>query len=157
MERLENNISIDSDFLVSPVMDKDTWIYTHGSDRLQQARSFGYECEERYQQERLKADYSGFKINEYSLARKLDFPPYYAIKESLKWKNAYVAKQSIYGEVIVIDDFLGKHQLIKKTWKPWYLFYKNLLENDVFIKTALSCSLGLIAWIIIVVIIESIR
>jgi hypothetical protein len=114
-------------------IDKDTWIYTYGSSKLQQVRSFGYECDDRYLQERLKADYPGFRINRASVAKKLDFPPLYAIKESLKWHDAYVAKQYSKGEVIAIDNYLGKYQIIKKTAKPWHLTYKNILtfdEND---------------------------
>jgi hypothetical protein len=114
-------------------IDKDTWIYTYGSSKLQQVRSFGYECDDRYLQERLKAEYPGFIINRISIAKKLDFPPLYAIKESLKWNDAYVAKQYSKGEVIAIDKYLGRYQIIKKTAKPWYLTYKNIItidEND---------------------------
>ncbi|NJR32158.1 MAG: hypothetical protein HC778_03990 [Chamaesiphon sp. CSU_1_12] len=114
-------------------IDKDTWIYTYGSSKLQQVRSFGYECDDRYLKERLKAEYPGFIINRGSVAKKLDFPPLYAIKESLKWNDAYVAKQYSQGEVITIDNYLGKYQITKKTAKPWYLRYKNIItidEND---------------------------
>jgi hypothetical protein len=111
-------------------LDKDTWIYTYGSSKLQQVRSFGYECEDRYLQERLKIEYPGFRINRASVAKKLDFPPLYAIKESLKWDNAYIAKQYSKGEVIAIDRYLGKYQIVKKTMKPWYLTYKNILNID---------------------------
>ena len=101
--------------LVDCEIDKDTWIYAYGSHQLQEVRSFGYECEGRYQQERLKTEYPGFKINYRSTSEKLDFPPLYAIQESLKWQNAYVAKQIIDGEVIAIlqgrgyanDNYLG--------------------------------------------------
>jgi hypothetical protein len=86
-------------------LDKDTWIYTYGSAQLQQVRSFGYECDKRYLQERLKAEYPGFKINTGSGANKLDFPPMYAIRESLKWTDAYIAKQYTHGEVIAIDNY----------------------------------------------------
>ena len=131
-------------------IDKDTWIYSYGSPQLQQVRSFGYECEERYQQERLKAEYSGFKINHRSKALKLDFPPLYAIYESLKWQDAYVAKQCIDGEMIAIDNYLGKYQIVKKTRKPWYLIYRNLSDNSIFLLgTTLGCSIGLTIWIII--------
>ncbi|WP_309744927.1 hypothetical protein [Chamaesiphon sp. OTE_20_metabat_361] len=114
-------------------LDKDTWIYTYGSSKLQQVRSFGYECEDRYLQERLKSEYPGYRINRASVAKKLDLPPLYAIKESLKWNDAYVAKQYSQGEVIAIDRYLGKYQIIKKTAKPWYLTYNNIIaidEND---------------------------
>jgi hypothetical protein len=140
--------------LVDFEIDKDTWIYTYGSHQLQEVRSFGYECEERYHQERLKTEYPGFKINHRSTSQKLDFPPLYAIQESLKWHNAYVAKQIIDGEVIAIDHYLGKYQIIKKTHKPWYLIYKNLSDSNLsFYSTVLGCSLGLAIWATILMII----
>ena len=111
-------------------LDKDTWIYTYGSSKLQQVRSFGYECDLQYLKERLKSEYPGFKINRASTAKKLDFPPLYAIKESLKWNDAYVAKQYVQGEVIAIDNYLGKYQIVKKTAKPWYFTYKNIITID---------------------------
>jgi hypothetical protein len=109
-------------------LDKDDWIYLYGSSRLQAARIKGYECKELYFKERLNYDYPGFKINERSKAIKLDLPPVYAMKESLKWENAYVCNQVIDGECIAIDNYLGKYQIIKPTCKPWYLFYKNIRE-----------------------------
>lgn len=109
--------------------DKDTWIYTYGSPNLQEIRSYGYECEEQYLKERLAAEYPGFKLNSGSSARKLDYPPLYAVRESLKWPNAYVSKQNLQGEVLAIDNYLGKYQIIKKTRKPWYLAYKNLSDE----------------------------
>ena len=107
-------------------LDKDDWIYLYGSDRLQQARTHGYECNELYLKERLKTEYPGFKINGRSQASKVDLPPIYAMNEALKWENAYVAKQVIDGECIAIDKYLGTHQIIKKTHKPWYLIYKDM-------------------------------
>ncbi|WP_310416845.1 hypothetical protein [Chamaesiphon sp. OTE_8_metabat_110] len=112
-------------------LDKDTWIYTYGSATLQQVRSFGYECEVQYLKERLKIEYPGFKINSNSSAKKLDFPPLYAIRESLKWERAYIAKQYLHGEVVALDNYLGKYQIIKKTEKPWYLVAKNLGNNEM--------------------------
>jgi hypothetical protein len=114
-------------------LDKDTWIYTYGSSKLQQARSFGYECDEQYLKERLKFEYPRFKINLGSDAIKSDCPSIYAIRESLRWNDAYIAKQSIRGEVVAIDHYLGKYQIIKKTSKPWYLIYQNLGDNESMI------------------------
>jgi hypothetical protein len=119
-------------------LDKDTWIYIYGSSDLQQARSLGYECNDRYLQERLKSEYNGFKINYLSAAKKLDFPPKYAIKESLKWNGAYIAKHPIEGEVIAIDRYMDKYQITKKVYKPWHLAYKDWLLNDTFSMTFLS-------------------
>ena len=140
--------------LVDLDLDKDAWIYTYGSPKLQEVRSFGYECEDRYQQERLKYEYPNFKINHRSTAEKIDFPPLYAIQESLKWQNAYVAKQVIDGEVIAIDHYLGKYQIVKKTHKPWYLPHRNFSDDAIsFYLTVLGCSLGLMIWATILIII----
>lgn len=95
--------------------DKDIWIYNYGSDLLQQARTLDYECETQYLQERLQFEYPGFKINTGSKAEKVDFPSQSAIKQSLRWDNAYVANQYIDGEVIAIDRYLDKYQIIKPT------------------------------------------
>jgi hypothetical protein len=127
-------------------LDKDTWIYTYGSAQLQQVRSFGYDCDKRYLQERLKAEYPGFIINTGSGANKLDFPPMYAIRESLKWTDAYIAKQYTHGEVIAIlqgrgsanDNYLGYYQIVKQTTKPWYLLYKNINPNHPLVYCILA-------------------
>ncbi|WP_310483700.1 hypothetical protein [Chamaesiphon sp. VAR_48_metabat_403] len=37
-----------------------------------------------------------------------------------------INKQVIDGECIAIDKYLGTHQIIKKTRKPWYLIYKDM-------------------------------
>jgi hypothetical protein len=147
----ENSISRSTtDRLNTLDSDKDTWIYTYGSPKLQQVRSFGYECEEPYLQERLKVEYPGFKINKGSVAKKLDFPPMYAIKESLKWDEAYIAQQYLEGEVVTIDNYLGKYQIIKRTAKPWHLIYKNLYTNDTaFYGTLTGLLIGLMFWAII--------
>ena len=101
--------------IVQVETDKDIWIYNYGSDRLQQARTLDYECEAQYLQERLQFEYPGFKINTGSQAEKVDFPSQSAIKQSFQWDNAYVAKNYIDGEVIAIDRYLGKYQIIKPT------------------------------------------
>jgi len=129
-------------------LDKDTWIYTYGSTQLQQVRSFGYDCESQYLKERLKAEYPGFKLNTGSVAKKLDFPAMYAIQESLKWNDAYIAKQYHHGEVIAIDLYLGKYQIVKKTTKPWHLMYRNLDGNHpAFLGTLLGAAMTTIFWL----------
>lgn len=119
-------------------IDKDDWIYLYRSSRLKTARIQGYECKELYLKERLKLEYPGFKINERSKATKLDLPPVYALEESSKWENSYVASQAFDGECIVLDDYLDSYQIISK---PWYLFY----ESDLFITSAvaiLTCTIS---------------
>ena len=138
--------------LVPLDLDKDTWIYTYGSAELQQVRSFGYDCDNRYLKERLKVEYPGFEINLGSNANKLDCPPMYAIQESLKWHDAYVAKQYLRGEVIAIENYLGKYQIIKRTAKPWYLIHKNLGDNE---STVYSILIGIFAALAICAVIWS--
>ncbi len=89
----ENLIVQTTNIIIDLNLDKDTWIYTYGSPNLQQVRTFGYDCQQQYLKERLKAEYPGFEVNLGSEAKKLDFPPMYAIRESLKWSDAYIAKQ----------------------------------------------------------------
>ena len=120
-------------------LDKDAWIYTYGSPQLQQARSFGYECDEQYLKERLKFEYPGFKINLGSDVIKSDFPPIYAIRESLKWDDAYIAKHYLHGEVVAIDLYLDKYQIIKKTYKLWYLSCLNSYASDAAFNSMLLC------------------
>jgi hypothetical protein len=144
-----NSLNLSTPEHLNAIENKDTWIYTFGSAKLQQVRSFGYECEEPYLKERLKIEYPGFKINKGSIANKLDCPPMYAIK-SLKWHEAYIAKQYLEGEVIAIDNYLGKYQIIKKTAKPWYLIHKNLYANDgAFYGTLTGILIGLMFWAVI--------
>jgi hypothetical protein len=111
-------------------LDKDTWICIYGSLDLQQARSLGYECKERYLKERIESEYKGFKINHSSAAKKLDFPPKYAIKESFRWNDAYIAEHHIDGEVFAVDRYMGEYQIIKKVRKPWYISSKQWLLHD---------------------------
>ncbi len=120
-------------------LDKDAWIYTYASPQLQQARSFGYECDEQYLKERLQSEYPGFKINHTSTANKLDCPPIYAIKESLKWNDAYIARHNSEGEVIAVDGYLGKYQIIKKTYKLRYLACLNSYASDAAFNSMLLC------------------
>jgi hypothetical protein len=42
------------------------------------------------------------------------------------FRSLGLAECGIDGECIAIDKYLGTHQIIKKTRKPWYLIYKNM-------------------------------
>ncbi len=125
LEKIEADSSIDID------LDKDSWIYIYGSPDLQQARSMGYECEEPYLKERIKAEYRGFEVARASLVEKIDFPSKYALKQSLKWDNVYVAEYYLKGEVLTVDKYLGKYQLIKKPSQPWYILCKQFVRHPV--------------------------
>lgn len=112
--------------------DKDDWIYLYGSSRLKTARIQGYECKELYLKERLKLEYPGFIINKFPKATQLDLPPIYALEESLKWENYYVANQVVDGDCVAVDNYLDGYQIIKIMSRPWYLFY----ESELFIMSA---------------------
>jgi hypothetical protein len=131
--------------------DKDIWIYSYGSDRLQRARTLGYECETQYLKERLRAEYPGFRINTGCNAEKVDFPPQSAIKQSLRWDNAYIARKYMDGEFIAIDNYLGKYQIVKRTRYLLYLVMNIFSFNNfyspiifVFICTALMLMISYI-------------
>jgi hypothetical protein len=103
--------------------DKDTWIFTYGSERLRQARVLGYECQDRYLSERIKLEYPGFAINNGVKAVKVDFPQSYEIAQSLKHDRAFVADRYINGKVIAIDNFLDRYQIVKNVRQPWYVYF----------------------------------
>jgi hypothetical protein len=128
LTKLETDSSIDID------LDKDSWIYIYGSPDLQQARSLGYECEERYLKERIKAEYRGFEIAKASLVKKIDFPSKHALKQSLKWNDIYISDYYLKGEVLTVDKYLGKYQLIKQPSQPWYILCKQFISHP-FIQT----------------------
>ena len=136
--------------IISIETDKDIWIYSNGSDRLRQARMLGYECENKYLKERIKAEYPGFKINTYSQAEKIDFPAQHAIDQSLKWDNAYVAKQYLDGEVIAVDNYLAKYQILKKVRQPLYVIIKDPDTWNFYLPIVIGglCG-GLIGWYIL--------
>jgi hypothetical protein len=112
---------LETDSLIDIDLDKDSWIYIYGSPDLQQARSLGYECEERYLKERIKAEYRGFEIANASLVKKIDFPSKHALKRSLKWNDVYIADYYLKGEVLAVDKYLGKYQLIKQLQAPRFI------------------------------------
>jgi hypothetical protein len=61
--------------------DKDTWIYTFGSQQLQYNRTLGYECQQKYLDERIKLEYPGFVIAN-ARVKRVDYP-------SMRYGNLY--------------------------------------------------------------------
>ncbi len=127
LKKVEPDSSIDID------LDKDTWLYIYGSPDLQQARSLGYECEQRYLKERIEAEYRGFEVADAYLIKKTDFPSKYALKQSLKWDNVYVGEYYSKGEVLTVDKYLGKYQLIKTPDRPWYIICRQFVAHPLFL------------------------
>jgi hypothetical protein len=93
------------------ISEKENWIHQHGSNFLQHSLMAGYNCNDRYRQERLVRDYPGFIINS-GKYRKVDSPSESCLYACLGYEDAYCSSnhQDFF---ITIDGFLGKYQLIK--------------------------------------------
>ncbi|WP_309741986.1 hypothetical protein [Chamaesiphon sp. OTE_20_metabat_361] len=93
------------------IKNKEDWIFKYGSDLLQQSLRAGYDCNDGYLAERLARDYPGFKINDRKYT-KVDTPSARCLHACLEYEHAHCsAYQENY--YITIDNYLGKHQLIK--------------------------------------------
>ena len=124
--------------------DKDTWIYTFGSQQLQYNRTLGYECQQKYLDERIKLEYPGFVIAN-ARVKRVDYPTEYAVRQSLQYDNAYVGERIYpHGDFITIDDYLGKHQLIKPVRKPWYATIISAVTSNNFITIILTICTSII-------------
>jgi hypothetical protein len=95
---------------------KQEWIFEHGSDLLQQSFMAGYECNNRYLQERIALDYPGFEINSGNY-RKVDSPDERCLYACLGYEDAYCSSNDR-DYYITIDNFLDKYQLIKPIDAP---------------------------------------
>ncbi len=91
--------------------DKDEWILGHGSDLLQQSFMAGYDCKDRYLQERIAIDYPGFAVNSGNY-HKVDSPDENCLYACLGYEDSYCSSSNG-GYYVTIDNFLGKYQLIK--------------------------------------------
>lgn len=90
---------------------KREWILEHGSDLLGQSLMAGYNCNDRYLQERIAYDYPGFEINSKSYP-KVDSPDESCLYACLGYEGSYCSFNGA-GYYITIDNFLGKYQLVK--------------------------------------------
>ena len=101
--------AIDSALVVTD--DEKEWIIEYGSDLLQQSLIAGYDCGNRYLQERIAYDYPGFEINLRNYP-KVNSPDENCLYACLGYEDAYCSSNngSYY---ITIDNYLGKYQLIK--------------------------------------------
>jgi hypothetical protein len=90
---------------------KQEWILEHGSDLLQQSLMAGYDCGDRYLQERIAYDYPGFEINLKNYP-KVNSPDERCLYACLGYEDAYCSSNGK-NYYITIDNFLGKYQLIK--------------------------------------------
>lgn len=99
------------EFPVGSIDDKEDWIFTYGSNLLQQSFMAGYDCNDRYLQERVYRDYPGFKIN-HPKYKKVDSPSEICLYACFGYENSYCSSNGR-DYYITIDGFLGKYQLIK--------------------------------------------
>jgi hypothetical protein len=93
------------------IYDKKTWILEYGSNLLQQSSIAGYDCNERYLQERVVRDYPGFVVNP-GKYKKVDSPSESCLYACFGYENSYCSSKDK-NYYITIDGFLGKYQLIK--------------------------------------------
>jgi hypothetical protein len=108
---------------------KQEWILEHGSDLLQQSLMAGYDCGDRYLQERIAYDYPGFEINLRNYP-KVNSPDERCLYACLGYEDAYCSSnnKSYY---ITIDNFLGKYQLIKLIDDPVKVAEENSIVPTV--------------------------
>jgi hypothetical protein len=99
------------DSSIEVIDDKKEWILEYGSDLLQQSFMAGYDCNDRYLQERIAYDYPGFEINERNYP-KVDSPDEICFDACLGYEDAYCSSNNN-SYYITLDNFLGKYQLIK--------------------------------------------
>lgn len=92
--------------------DKKAWIIEYGSDLLQQSFLAGYDCNNRYLQERIIYEYPGFEIATRNYP-KVDSPDENCLYACLGYENAYCSStnQCYY---VTINNYLRKYQLIKQ-------------------------------------------
>jgi hypothetical protein len=96
---------------VESIDDKENWILEYGSNLLQQSFMAGYDCKDRYLQERVAYDYPDFTINS-GKYKKVDSPSEICLYTCLGYENSYCSSNDR-DYYITIDGFLGKYQLIK--------------------------------------------
>jgi hypothetical protein len=99
--------------------DKRAWIFLCGSNLLKQSFQDGYDCEERYVNERAESDFPGFSIGHNSF-EKMDSPSEYLLQCCDRIPEAYCTndKYSKSEYYLTIDNYLGKHKIIKSISHP---------------------------------------
>jgi hypothetical protein len=122
---IQNSISA----MIEVTDGKEQWILEYGSDLLQQSLMAGYDCGDRYLQERVVYDYPGFEINLRNYP-KVNSPDERCLYACLGYEDAYCssANNNYY---ITIDNFLGKDQLIKLIDDPVKVAVENSLVPAV--------------------------
>lgn len=96
--------------------EKKDWIFSCGSDVLQQSVIYGYDSTDRYVRERLAIEHPGFARADKSDYQRADSPPEYCLQACLNEDGAYCSEKKYYPDVyyLTIDDYLEKHQIVKE-------------------------------------------
>ncbi len=138
--------------------DKKEWILEYGSDLLQQSLMAGYDCGDRYLQERVAYEYPGFEINLRNYA-KVNSPDESCLFACLGYENSYCSShnQNYY---VTIDNFLGRYQLIKPINNSLKIAGKNpiqiemlkslvarIRQNETIVVVTLCSTVSLLLWL----------
>ena len=115
--------------LVEVTNSKEEWVLEYGSDLLQQSLMAGYDCGDRYLQERIAHEYSGFEINPRNYS-KVNSPDESCLYACLGYEDAYCSSNNA-SYYITIDNYLGKYQLIKLIDAPL-----KIAEESSIVQTA---------------------
>jgi hypothetical protein len=109
--------------------DKKEWILEYGSDLLQQSLMAGYDCGDRYLQERVAYEYPGFEINLRNYA-KVNSPEESCLFACWGYEGSYCSShnQNYY---VTIDNFLGRYQLIKPINNSLKIASKNPIQIEI--------------------------
>ena len=125
---------------VEAIGDKENWILEYGSNLLQQSFMAGYDCNDRYIQEKVAYAYPGFTINS-GKYKKVDSPSESCLYACLGYENSYCSSNDSRSETlrerdyyITIDGFLGRYQLIKLINSPAQISTLNPIRvaNNLF-------------------------
>jgi hypothetical protein len=92
------------------------WISLHGSSELKAMIDAGYESNTKYVLERLKIDYPDFNLISDRRIKKADTPPIGYLEKYGSIEGSYCGVHYISDDryYIVIDEYLGKHQIAKQ-------------------------------------------
>jgi hypothetical protein len=87
------------------------WALEYGSNLLQESIIAGYDCNDRYLEERITYEYPGFEIATRNYP-KVDSPNESCLYACLGYEGSYCSSNNK-NYYITIDNFLGKYQLVK--------------------------------------------
>ena len=112
--------------------EKKDWIFSCGSDVLQQSVVYGYDSTDRYVRERLAIEYPGFARINKSVYQRADSPPEFCLQACLNEDGSYCSEKKYYSNTyyLTIDDYLSKHQIVKKIQEPLTAAIDRSSEQD---------------------------